>query len=123
MTVDESRENDLKKIIRNLRWCYMSDYYEVKRSLEQWAEDGKPIKKLVIEQIRDLCNKAEKNEIYISNMEKDFKEIGYIESDLMKEIIRDECEFYRSETSRLRQLKFIIPLVKPLQQLYGKESK
>lgn len=61
--------------------------------------------------------------MYISSMEKELKEIGYIESDSMKEIIRDECEFYRLESSRLKQLKFIIPLVKPLQQLYSRESK
>lgn len=123
MTLDDLREMDFKKIIRNLHRDYMSDFYNAETSLKLWVEDGKPIKKLVIEQVRELCSKATKNETYISSMEKDLKEIGYIESESMKEVIQDECEFYRLKISRLKQLKFIIPLVKPLQQLYSKESK
>lgn len=60
MTFDQLREMDFKKIIENLHWDYMRDFYNAERSLKQWAEDGKPIKKLVMEQVRDLCCKAVK---------------------------------------------------------------
>lgn len=65
MIINEFRENDLNKIIEQLRWAYTSCSCEQELNLRNWVERGKPIKKVVLSSTRKLYGMAEKNLDYL----------------------------------------------------------
>ena len=115
MTIKKYVEGELQKKIRNMHWEYMEDFLNVDKEIRLWAEEREPIKGMLYEDVRNLCTKAVENEAYIFNLEMEIESNGDVKCDSLKEILRDEYVFFHSEISRLRQLKFIIPLVQPVE--------
>lgn len=120
MTINELRESDLNRIIKEVRWDYNRDFYNLEHNVVKWAERGEPIKKSVLYDARALSNKAERNLEYLKLLLEHFKVVGYVETEEIKKVLHSEVLFYESEKSRLNQLKLLVPLVKPIAQLKSK---
>jgi len=120
MTVNEFRESDLKRIIENLHFDYERDYYQLHHDFRKWAERGEAIKKNVLNETRGLYSKAERNIEYLNIMLAQYKKLGYVETEEIRLWMQTEKDFYERELGRLKPLKSLLPLVKPLAQLNHK---
>ena len=117
MTFNDVRNNDLTQIIRDLHQEYDQIRRKVYYEFKAWVERGKPIKKSLLDDTRTVYNMAERNLEYSKMLLAHYKRVGYIETEMIKKIICEETAYYEAEVRRLRELKFLIPLVKPLVQL------
>lgn len=120
MTMNDVRECDLNRIIHDLHWDYIEKVSKLEDVLIRWTERGEPIKNKVLNNTRALFNMAERNLEYLDLLVNQYKSIGYLESERLKNAMYTEKLYYEAELARLRQLKTIIPLVKPIVQLKQK---
>lgn len=120
MPINELRENDLKDIIINLHLDYERDYWRLHYDFKKWAEYGEAIKKNVLNETRGLYSRAERNIEYLDIMLARYKEIGFVETEEFRMWMQTEKDFYEKELGRLKPLKSLLPLVKPLAQLNRK---
>lgn len=120
MTMNDVRECDLNRIIHDLHWDYVEKVSKLEDVLIRWTERGEPIKNKVLNNTRALFNMAERNLEYLDLLVNQYKSIGYLESERLKNAMYTEKLYYEAELARLRQLKTIIPLVKPIVQLKQK---
>lgn len=120
MTINDVRESDLKRIIDNLHWDYYWKKCKLESVLTKWSVKGEPIKVTVLDSTRELFNMAERNLEYLNLLVNQYKSIGYLESEELNNTMYTETLYYKEELASLRQLKTIIPLVKPIVQLKQK---
>ena len=63
---------------------------------------------------------AERNLEILNLLVNQYKSIGYLESEELNNTMYTETLYYKEELASLRQLKTILPLVKPIVQLKQK---